>query len=103
MATRPAKSEHQAIADHYPWKPPAFDNADAAAIQALGTGSASSAQQKRALDWIITKAAGTYDFPYRPGGVEGERDTAIALGRMFVGQQIVKLLKIKIGLLRRES
>ena len=62
-------------------------------------------QQKRALDWIVHKACATYDFAYRPGGPEGERDTNIALGRQLVGQQIVKLLKFKIGLIttRREG
>lgn len=84
---------------HEPYASPDFEDADAVAIQALGNGTATAPQQKRALDWIIIKAAGTYDFPYRP---ESDRDTNIALGRMFVGQQIVKLLKVKIGLLRRE-
>lgn len=102
--SRPSKSERQAIADHAPWKPPSFEPADAAAIQALAKGSASADQQRRALDWIIHQAAGTYDLAYRPGGEEGARDTTLALGRQFVGQQIVKLLNIKIGLLppRRE-
>ena len=77
-----------------------FDDADAAAIQALGRGSASTDQQKRALDWIITKCCATYDMSYRPGE-DGVRDTAFAEGRRFVGLQVVKLLKIKIGLLRR--
>ena len=93
-----AKTERQAIAEHAPWKPPAFDPADAAALQALARGTASTEQQKRALDWIVMKACGTYDFAYRPGS-EGERDTCIALGRQMVGQQIVKLIKVKIGLL----
>lgn len=94
------RTDRQAIAEHSPWKPPAYEDADAAALQALARGTANSDQQKRALDWIVTKACATYDFPYRPGAED--RDTNLALGRMFVGQQIVKLLKIKIGLLRRE-
>lgn len=96
------KSESQAIADHAPWKPPAFDPADAAALQALQRGNATPEQQKRALDWIVLKACATYDFAYRPGPV-GERDTNIALGRQFVGQQIVKLLNLKIGLLTKRG
>lgn len=100
---RPAKSERQALSDHAPWKPPAFEPADAAALQALAKGQATADQQRRALDWIILKAAGTYDFAYRPGGHEGERDTAIALGRQLVGQQIVKLLKLKIGLISQRG
>jgi hypothetical protein len=92
-----AKSERQAIADHAPWKPPAADPADTAALQALARGNATADQQKRALDWIVIAACGTYDFAYRPG--ENDRDTNVALGRQFVGQQIVKQLKLKIGLI----
>lgn len=103
MAEVRRKTERQAIADHAPWKPPKFEPADAAALQALEKGAASSDQQKRALRWIIYEAAATYDFPYRPGSAEGERDTLIALGRMHVGQQIVKLLKLKLGLLPTRS
>ena len=100
MAEAPRrKSARQAVEDHAPWKPPAYDNADAAAIQALVKGNATADQQKRAIDWIVTKACGTYDFPYRPGAQDGDRDTCIAIGKMFVGQQIVKLMKLKIGLL----
>ena len=94
-----AKTQKQAIEDHAPWKPPSFEPADAAAIQALSKGTASSEQQKRALHWIVNMGAGTYDFAYRPGAGDGERDTCIALGRQFVGQQIVKLLNLKIGMI----
>lgn len=96
MAT---KSQRQAIEDHAPWKPPKFEPAEAAALQALARGTATMEQQKKALHWIVHEAAATYDFAYRPGAGEGDRDTCIALGRQFVGQQIVKLLNIKIGLI----
>lgn len=98
MAT---KSERQAVADHFPWKPAKFDNADAAAMQALAAGNASSMQQKRAITWIIDKCCATYDLSYRPG-VEGDRDTVFAEGKRSVGLQLVKLIKVKIGLLRSE-
>ena len=96
-----AKSQTQTLEDNAPWKPPKYENADAAALQALQRGNASSHQQKRALDWILLKACATYDFPYRPG--PNDRDTNIALGKMGVGQQITKLLNIKIGLLKEEK
>lgn len=100
MAELPRKkSAREAAEDHAPWKPPAYDNADAAAIQALVQGNATPEQQKRALDWIVNKACGTYDLPYRPGGLDGDRDTSFAIGKQFVGQQIVKLMKLKIGAL----
>jgi hypothetical protein len=59
------------------------------AIKALATGTANAGQQKRALDWIITKACGTYDMSFRPGA-DGERETAFAEGKRHVGLQIVK-------------
>lgn len=93
MATKPPSVE-----DHAPWKPPPWEPADASALQALNAGTADKNQQKRALDWIIDHGAATYDLSYRPG-VAGERDTSFAEGRRFVGLQIVKLLKINVGLL----
>jgi hypothetical protein len=76
------------------WRPADYEDADIYAIRALAAGNANESQQKRALDWIINKAAMTYDQPFRPGGLEGARETDFAAGRMFVGQQVVKLTKI---------
>jgi hypothetical protein len=73
-----------------PHIPPDWEVADASAIQALVDGIAEPDQQKRALNWIIEKAAGTYEFNFYPS----DRDTCFALGRAFVGQQIVKLMRI---------
>lgn len=74
--------------------PPPFDKQDMEAIQALAAGTANEGQQKRALDWIVYYAAGTYDMPYRS---ERSYDTAFACGRMFVGQRIAALLRMKPG------
>lgn len=87
-----------------PWSPVDYEAADASAIQALIRGEADEYQQKRALKWIIEQAAGTYDLAFRPGGEEGRRDTDFALGRSFVGQQIVKLSRLNVAaLVRREE
>ena len=110
MAT-PAKTLKQALEDRAPWKPPRWDDQDAAAMQALAKGTATRDQQKRALDWIVgtdhrtlrDSACGYYDISYRPGGEEGSRDSAFAEGRRFVGAQIVKLIKVKIGLTTRRE
>lgn len=80
-----------------PWIPPQWDEADAVALQALCSGTANEGQQQRAISWIINTACATYDLPYRP---ESARDTDFALGKQFVGQQIVKLTKIKIGIIQ---
>ena len=91
-----ATKNSRAIGPHIP---PPYEVADVSAIQALSMGIASEDQQKRALKWIIERAAGTYEFNYYPS----ERDTAFALGRTFVGQQLVKLLKLSISDLTRQS
>jgi hypothetical protein len=85
------------------WHPPSYDRADAQAIQHLAAYAAGQETQpptpqtvKIALDWIINHAAATYDngfLPDDPGG----RIAAFMDGRQFVGQQIVKLMKINVG------
>ncbi len=69
-----------------PWEP-----ADAVAMQALQRGEANEQQQKRALDWIIRVAAGTYNSTFHPGQPDA---SAFAEGRRFVGLEVVKLLTI---------
>ena len=76
-----------------PHIPAAYVKADAAAIQALLVGTANAEQQRRALDWIIKLAAGTYEFHFYPS----DRETAFALGKASVGQQIVKLSKLNLS------
>ena len=49
---------------------------------------------KRALDWIIEKACQTYDTNFVPNDPNG-RIAAFVEGRRSVGQQIVKLSKLK--------
>jgi len=82
-----------------PFIPPEYELAEASAFQALERGDADEFQQKRALRWLIERAAGTYEFQYYPS----ERDTAFALGRAFVGQQVVKLLRLNVGQLRKRD
>lgn len=97
MATEQPKAKPPKPAPRSPWMPPPWTKADAYALQALARGEASPDMQRRALEWIIQQAAATYDEPYRPGGVEGERDTTLSLGRAFVGRQIVKLLNLNLA------
>lgn len=67
---------------------------DVEAIQAVHAGTATAYQQRRALEWIIDHAAETYGEPFRSDADGGERDTSYALGRAFVGRQVVKLIKL---------
>lgn len=99
---RAAVPTRSALAARAPWLPPAYELADVTALQALERGNASPEQQRRALGWVINLAAGTYDLAYRPG-LEGARDTDFALGRQFVGQQIVKLLNLLPSALPRRE
>lgn len=93
MSQAPKKAT-RALGPHIP---PEWELADAVAFQALVRGEAAPEQQMRALKWVIEHAAGTYEFNYYPS----ERDTAFALGRAFVGQQIVKLTHINVSAMRR--
>lgn len=100
----PVKRSTRAILDeHAPWKPVAYEPADVVAIQALMQGTAEPEQQKRAMRWIVEQAAGAYDLAYRPGGEEGRRDTDFALGRAFVGSQILKLNRLNAMNLRKRD
>jgi hypothetical protein len=78
------------------WAPAPWDPADATAVQQVLLGRATEDQQKRAMKWVIEAACATYDFHYHPS----ERDTAFALGRAFVGQQIVKLSRLNVSRMR---
>ena len=74
---------------------PAWELADASAMQAVARGDADAGQQQRVLNWIINSACGTYDLDYRPD----QREHAFVSGRRFVGLEIVKMLKINTAAL----
>lgn len=76
-----------------PHIPAEWELPDASAIQALARGEADQFQQQRALKWIIERASGMYEFQFYPT----DRETAFALGRAHVGQQIVKLTKVDLN------
>lgn len=78
--------------------PAIYDIPDVAAIQALAFGTATPDQQRRALEWIVNSACGTYDSEYR----SNDREHAYASGRRFVGLQIVKMTKLNLGKLKKE-
>lgn len=74
------------------WHPPEYSKEDVRAIQALASGTAGEMDQRRAFDWIVNKAAATYDEPFRPGQPDAVN---YMLGRRSVGLAMVKLLKLK--------
>ena len=78
--------------------PPVWEDADVYALKALQAGTANGDQQKRALDWIITKAAGAYDLSFRSGD---QHDTSFAEGRRSVGLQVIKLVNLDISAVKQ--
>lgn len=83
------------------WVPAPYEVYDVDAIRAVARGEADPHQQKRALDWIINTAAGAYELSFRSDGQGGERETAFAEGRRFVGMQIVKLANMPPALVAK--
>lgn len=77
-----------------PWQPAPYDETITSAIKALSSGTANEGQQQRALKWIVEVLCGTYDMSYRS---QSDRDTTFAEGKRFVGNQIVKQLKLTTG------
>jgi len=74
-----------------PYHPPDYDDRVIYAVRAFANGKATEGQQLIFWRWLryITELDG---MPYRPGGADGSRDTDFASGKMFVGQQITKML-----------
>ena len=85
------------------FQPPKWEVEDLGALRALARGDALPHQQTRILKFIVEKLCLTYDVSYRPGGLEGDRETSFAEGRRFVGTQIVGLLTVNPAAVRGEE
>jgi hypothetical protein len=81
------------------WHPPEYAKEDVRAIHALAEGTATEADQRRALNWIINVAASTYDEPFRP---DSQDAVNYMLGRRSVGLAIVKLTKLSMEIFDNE-
>lgn len=75
-----------------------YELADMVAVQCVAAGVADKGQQQRALKWIIENASMTYDVTFQ---MEGERASAFAEGRRFVGLNIVKAIKLNTSVLTK--
>jgi hypothetical protein len=82
-----------------PWMPAEWEPADVSAVQALNRGDASPDAQRRALKWIIERAAMTYDQSFVPGQPDV---TQFIEGKRSVGNQIVKLLKLDLAAIKKK-
>lgn len=85
-----------------PWMPVKYTKADVAALQAMRRKEATPDQQGRAIEYILETICDRNGMSYRPGGVEGARDTDFAEGRRFVGNQIVKLTNLPLSKIKDE-
>lgn len=77
------------------WDPTPWEPADANAFKALMRGDCPPHLQQRAMTFLVYQLCGTHEPAFRAGGLEAERETQFALGKAFVGQQIIGLLKVK--------
>jgi len=75
-----------------PWEPPQLSKSDYYAIKALYAGNASEGQQKR-LWALLMLISAVEDLEFRPGP-DGDRASAFAGGKRFVGQQFIKAVKL---------
>ena len=62
----------------------------------MAAGTATKHQQKIGMKWIIEEASRYQDLNYFP---DNPHDSSFSAGRSFVGKQIVKLIKINVGML----
>lgn len=85
------------VSANAPWLPLAPYKHEGAALQALDRGEATPEQQLCAMDYILYTLSDRNGMSYRPGGVEGARDSDFAEGRRFVGNQIVNILKTSLS------
>lgn len=72
-----------------PLERPDYTEAEAQAVRALYSGTATERQQRVALDFMI-RACGTHDISMRP---ESPYLTAFAEGKRFAGTTLVWMLK----------
>lgn len=69
-----------------------WDGPAVGAIKALAKGQARPDQQITAMNFIIEEICRTYDLPYRPDELGGERDSSFAAGKQFVGFQLRRII-----------
>lgn len=79
-----------------PWMPPQFEDHEIAAIRAMADGVANAGQQRLAFELIVGRLCAVGDLAFRPDDKGGERATAFASGKQWVGLQMCKLANLNI-------
>lgn len=92
MTTPKQEKSLKALKPPEPNEPAGFSEAEAFAIQAMIAGEASPHQQRIGMAWIVNEASRAHGEHFH----ENDRKEAFALGRAFVGQQIIGLAKINL-------
>ncbi len=69
-----------------------YETEDVHALKALSRGDASAEQQRRALNWIISRASMGYEDTFVPDPYE----SAFNQGRRSVALQTVKLINLPV-------
>ena len=82
--------------------PVKYAKADVSALQAMRHGEANADQQVRAMQYIVETVCDRNGMSFRPGGLEGARETDFAEGRRFCGNQIVKLINLPLSKIKDE-
>lgn len=79
-------------------KTPSLSKQEIYALQALEAGEANQGMQRIALQAILKKICRVYDCHFIPGS---DRETVFMEGRGFVGQQILKHLRLDPSILNQ--
>ena len=74
---------------------PRIEDTDVFALQAIAKGTASSAQQQRAYDYVVRTLCETDRMTFWPGGEDGKRATDFAEGKRWVGLQLRRIEKMR--------
>lgn len=88
------------------WMPVHYEAKHVEAVQACLKGIADEHQQKLAIEWVIIEAAGTRELSFRSDADGGDRETAFAEGRRFVGLSLAKMAEMSpkmIAELRKQN
>lgn len=88
------------VAENAPYLPPPVTQELVWSLKGLVGGEADKGQQTMAMQWIIYTLCKTYELPYFPG-LDGARDGDFAKGKMFCGQQIVKLVNMPLDMVTK--
>ncbi len=83
----------------HPWEPQKWKKHEVAAIQAVHAGKATEDQQKAAMKYIIEGLG----MVGQPVWFPDERETSYANGRQYVGLQLIKLIKLNLGVFKDDG